>query len=95
MNIRTAAPTVLMGGSSGCVVCHAVSADGSTITAGHQHSYDQSGDLTKNNATLATINLSGNGGDHVFTNGGMYPDGSLMLTCDSSDSSKVVRKVMV
>ncbi|HEY8088082.1 MAG TPA: hypothetical protein VIF09_09555, partial [Polyangiaceae bacterium] len=78
-----AAPTVLMGGSSGCVVCHAVSADGSTITAGHQHSYDQSGDLTKNNATLATINLSGNGGDHVFTNGGMYPDGSLMLTCDN------------
>jgi hypothetical protein len=76
-----AQPTVLMGGSSGCVVCHAVSADGSTIVAGHQHSFDQSGDLTKGNATLTTINLSGNGGDHVFTNGAMYPDGSRLLTC--------------
>ncbi len=78
-----AAPTVLMGGGSNCVVCHAVSADGSTIVAAHQHAQDQSGDLTKNNATLATIALSGNGGDHVFANAGIYPDGSLVLTCDN------------
>jgi hypothetical protein len=78
-----AAPTVLMGGGSGCVVCHAVSADGSTITAAHQHSYDQSGDLTMNNATLNTINLSGNGGDHVYANNALYPDGTLSLTCDN------------
>jgi hypothetical protein len=77
------APTVLMGGGSGCVVCHAVSADGSTITAAHQHNYDQSGDLTNNNATLNTITLSGNGGDHVYANNGLYPDGSLCLTCDN------------
>jgi WD40-like Beta Propeller Repeat len=77
------APTVLMGGAGGCVVCHAVSADGSTITAAHQHSYDQSGDLTNGNATLDTITLSGNGGDHVFANNALYPDGSLALTCDN------------
>jgi hypothetical protein len=78
-----AVPTVLMGGASGCVVCHAVSDDGSTIVAAHQHSYDQSGNLTQNNATLDTITLSGNGGDHVFANAGLYPDGSLALTCDN------------
>jgi hypothetical protein len=78
-----AAPTVLMGGGSGCVVCHAVSADGSTIVAGHQHAFDQSGDLTKGNATLYTKTLSGNGGDHELANAGLYPDGSLALTCDN------------
>jgi hypothetical protein len=75
-----AQPTVLMGGGSGCVVCHSVSANGSLIVAGHQHSFDASGDLTKGNATIATVPVSG--GNHVFTFMGLYPDGSLGITCD-------------
>jgi hypothetical protein len=76
-----AAPTVLMGGASGCVVCHAVSADGSTIVAGHQHANDTCGDLTQNNKVLQTITVTE--GNHVLTNAGLYPDGSLALTCDN------------
>jgi hypothetical protein len=76
-----AAPTVLMGGGSGCVVCHSVSADGSTIVAGHQHTTDQTGDLTNNNNTLATVNVTQ--GNHVLTFAGMYPDGTKAVTCDN------------
>ena len=75
------APTVLMGGSNGCVVCHTVSADGSTIVAGHQHVDDTCGDLTQNNTTLQTIPVSE--ANHVLANAGLYPDGSLALTCDN------------
>ena len=74
-----AQPTVLMGGGSGCVVCHSVSANGSIIVAGHQHVFDASGDLTKGNAQLANIPVSE--GNHVLTFMGLYPDGSLGLTC--------------
>jgi hypothetical protein len=76
-----AAPTVLMGGASGCVVCHAVSGDGSTIVAAHQHTDDTCGDLTTNNTTLETIQVTA--GNHVLANAGLYPDGSLALTCDN------------
>jgi hypothetical protein len=74
-------PTVLMGGASGCVVCHAVSADGSTIVAAWQHANDETGDLTKNNANVLTIPVTA--GNHVLANAGLYPDGSLALTCDN------------
>jgi hypothetical protein len=68
-----------MGGGSGCVVCHSVSANGSIIVAGHQHVFDASGDLTKGNAQLANVPVSE--GNHVLTFMGLYPDGSLGLTC--------------
>jgi hypothetical protein len=74
-------PTVLMGGASGCVVCHSVSADGSTIVAGHQHSYDACGDLTNNNNQLSQIPVTE--GNHVMTLAGMYPDGTKAVTCDN------------
>ncbi len=76
-----AAPDVLMGGSGGCVVCHSVSADGSTIVAGHQHSYDATGDLTNNNNMLAQVPVTP--GNHVLTFAAMYPDGSKAVTCDN------------
>jgi len=81
LKLGAAAPTVLMGGASGCVVCHSVSGDGSTIVASHQHAYDQSGDLTNANATLSTIQVTQ--GNHVLALSAMYPDGSRAVTCDN------------
>jgi len=68
--------SVLVGGSSGCQVCHSVSGDGSTLT-------DSNGDYTSGNSYAlaaggATMEVAQADSSFSFT--GLYPDGSLVMT---------------
>ncbi|MFO0678958.1 MAG: hypothetical protein U0169_20690 [Polyangiaceae bacterium] len=81
------APTVLMGGSSGCVVCHSVSANGNVMAVAHQHAWDAFHDLTKAGPPVLSRYPQNTTEDaikekHVYSFAGLYPDGSLAVGCD-------------
>jgi hypothetical protein len=77
-------PEVVLGGSSGCVVCHSVSADGSTLVAGHAHDYDAVHDLKNGAQEVSRQAVNANDfANHVYTFAALYPDGSMLMSCDT------------
>ena len=80
--------SLLIGGGGNCVVCHAVSSDGSTLVAagpGDDTSAYQVGasySLAATDAGASATNLSSQP-TSAYGFGGLYPDGSLVLTCAS------------
>jgi hypothetical protein len=68
--------SVLVGGSAGCMVCHAVSSDGSTLTASNaDYTSGQSYSLAPAGATAVVAQPNAD-----FSFAGLYSDGTLALT---------------
>jgi hypothetical protein len=94
LKMRPGTPASLLAGggsSSNCVVCHAVSANGSVLVAdgpaGDPAAYAVGASYTlasnADGGSAATATLQHNESDSQFGFGGLYPDGSLILSCAS------------